>query len=117
MATRPTDEEVRQALETIFAADSEVYQTRGFQRRIGFGKRPALLIIDLANAWTRPGHNFSCDGMDVIIPANQKLLEAARKKNIPIIYTSTAFQDPTGPRSDVGLWGYKIPRGDAARGF
>lgn len=105
----PTEEEVRQALETIFAADSEVYQTRGFQRRIGFGKRPALLIIDLANAWTRPGHSFSCDGMDVIIPTNQKLLEAARKKNIPIIYTTTAYQDPDGPRSDAGLWGLKIP--------
>ena len=105
----PTEEEVRQALETIFAADSEVYQTRGFQRRIGFGKRPALLIIDLANAWTRPGHSFSCDGMDVILPTNQKLLEAARKKNIPIIYTTTAYQDPDGPRSDAGLWGLKIP--------
>ncbi len=105
----PTEEEVRQALETIFAADSEVYQTRGFQRRIGFGKRPALLIIDLANAWTRPGHSFSCDGMDVIIPTNQNLLEAARKKNIPIIYTTTAYQDPDGPRSDAGLWGLKIP--------
>lgn len=109
MSKRPSEEEVRQALDVIFAADSEIYQTRGFQRRIGFGVRPALLIIDLANAWTRPGHNFSCDGMDEIIPANQKLLEAARKKNIPIIYTSTAFQDPTGPRSDAGLWGYKIP--------
>lgn len=107
--SRPTKEEVQQALETIFAADSEVYQTRGFQRRIGFGKRPALLIIDLAKAWTLPGHNFSCEGMDVIIPANQKLLEAARRKNIPIIFTSTAFQDPTGPRSDAGLWGLKIP--------
>lgn len=105
----PTKEEVHQALETIFAADSEVYQTRGFQRRIGFGERPALLIIDLAKAWTMPGHNFSCEGMDVIIPANQKLLEAARRKNIPIIFTSTAFQDPTGPRSDAGLWGLKIP--------
>ena len=49
------DEEVRRALETIFAADSEIYQSRGFQRRIGLGTRPALLIIDLANAWTRPG--------------------------------------------------------------
>jgi maleamate amidohydrolase len=105
----PTEEEVRQALETIFAADSEVYQSRGFQRRIGFGKRPALLIIDLANAWTRSGHSFSCDNMDVIIPTNQKLLEAARKKNIPIIYTTTAYQDPDGPRSDAGLWGLKIP--------
>jgi len=115
MAT-PTEEEVRQALETIFAADSEVYQTRGFQRRIGFGKRPALLIIDLANAWTRPGHSFSCDGMDVIIPTNQKLLEAARKKNIPIIYTTTAYQDPDGPRSDAGLWGLKIPVETLAEG-
>ncbi len=108
MAT-PTKEEVQQALDTIFAADSEIYQSRGFQRRIGFGKRPALLIIDLANAWTRPGHKFSCDGMDVIIPTNQKLLEAARKKNIPIIYTTTAYQDPDGPRSDTGLWALKIP--------
>ena len=77
------DEEVRRALETIFAADSEIYQTRGFQRRIGFGTRPALLIIDLANAWTRPGHNFTCDNMEVIIPTNQQLLAAAREKNIP----------------------------------
>ena len=103
------DEEVRRALETIFAADSEIYQTRGFQRRIGFGTRPALLIIDLANAWTRPGHNFTCDNMDVIIPANQKLLAAARDKNIPVIYTTTAYQDPTGPHADTGLWHLKIP--------
>ena len=72
-------------------------------------------IADLVNeycwgyAWTRPGHSFSCDGMDVILPTNQKLLEAARKKNIPIIYTTTAYQDPDGPRSDAGLWGLKIP--------
>ncbi len=111
MATHdPTrEEEVKKALETIFAADSEIYQTRGFQRRIGFGTRPALLIIDLANAWTKPGHNFTCDNMDVIIPANQQLLAAARKKRIPIVYTTTAYQDPSGPRSDTGLWHMKIP--------
>ncbi len=103
------EDEVKQALETIFAADSEIYQTRGFQRRIGFGTRPALLIIDLANAWTRPGHNFTCDNMAVIIPANQKLLAAARDRNIPVIYTTTAYQDPKGPRSDTGLWHMKIP--------
>ena len=103
------EDEVRQALETIFAADSEIYRTRGFQRRIGFGTRPALLIIDLANAWTRPGHNFACDNMAVIIPANQKLLAAARDRNIPVVYTTTAYQDPKGPRSDTGLWHMKIP--------
>lgn len=112
MATDPKqvrEAEVKKALETIFAADSEIYQTRGFQRRIGYGTRPALLIIDLANAWTRPGHNFTCDNMDEIIPTNQALLKAAREKRIPIIYTTTAYQDPKGPNSDTGLWHHKIP--------
>jgi len=104
-----SSEEIKNALEVIFDADSKIYQTRGFQRRIGFGTRPALLIIDLANAWTQPGYPFTCDNMEEIIPANQMLLEAARAKNIPIIYTTTAYQDPKGPNSDTGLWHMKIP--------
>lgn len=102
-------DEIRDALAKIFSADSTIYQQRGFQRRIGFGERPALIHIDLANAWTRPGHAFSCEGMDVIIPAVQRLNEAARAKNVPIIYTTTAYQNPTGPNSDTGLWHHKIP--------
>ncbi|MFP6687907.1 MAG: isochorismatase family protein [Alphaproteobacteria bacterium] len=104
-----TSPEVKKALEVIFAADSDIYQTRGFQRRIGYGERPALVIIDLANAWTKPGYAFTCDDMDVIIPTNQALLKAARAKRIPIVYTTTAYQDPKGPRSDTGLWHLKIP--------
>ena len=104
-----TSPEVKKALEVIFAADSDIYQTRGFQRRIGYGARPALVIIDLANAWTKPGYAFTCDDMDVIIPTNQALLKAARAKRIPIVYTTTAYQDPKGPRSDTGLWHLKIP--------
>ena len=40
-----TSPEVKKALEVIFAADSDIYQTRGFQRRIGYGARPALVIM------------------------------------------------------------------------
>ena len=103
------DDELKKALETIFSADSELYQDRGFQRRIGFGKRPALINIDLANAWTRPGNAFTCEGMDVIIPSVQRLLAAARAKNVPIVYTSTAYAVTEGPNSDMGLWHHKIP--------
>ena len=104
-----TSPEVKAALETIFSADSELYKDRGFQRRIGYGTRPALLVIDMANAWTRPGHAFTCDNMEAIIPATQSLLGAAREKRIPIVFTTTAYQDPEGPRSDTGLWHLKIP--------
>ena len=102
-------DEIRSALDKIFAADSEIYAGRGFQRRVGYGRRPALINIDLANAWTRPGYPFTCDGMDTIIPVVQELLEAARAKRIPIVFTSTAYNVTEGPNSDTGLWHLKIP--------
>jgi len=100
---------IEAALQSIFSADSGIYQNRGFQRRVGFGRRPALIHIDLANAWTRPGHAFSCDGMDVIIPAVQRLNEAGRAKGIPVVYTTTAYAVTSGPNTDMGLWHHKIP--------
>jgi nicotinamidase-related amidase len=101
--------DITEALETIFSADSELYRNRGFMRRIGFGERPALINIDLANAWTRDGNPFTCDGMDVIIPGVQRLLAAARPKGIPIVYTTTAYAVTEGPNTDMGLWHHKIP--------
>lgn len=102
------EREVMEALKKIFDADTGIYAQRGFQRRVGFGKRPALVHIDLANAWTRPGHAFTCGGMETIIPAVQRLNEAGRAKGIPIVYTTTAYTT-TGPNSDMGLWVKKIP--------
>ena len=102
-------DEIGDALERIFSADSELYRNRGFMRRVGFGERPALLNIDLANAWTRPGNAFTCDGMDVIIPGVQRLLATGRAKGIPIVFTTTAYAVTDGPNTDMGLWHHKIP--------
>ena len=88
------ESEVREALSRIFDADTGIYAQRGFQRRVGFGARPALVHIDLANAWTRPGNAFTCDGMDTIIPAVQKLNEAAARK----AFRSSTRRPRTGPR-------------------
>jgi N-carbamoylsarcosine amidase len=105
----PTDVEIKQALETLFARDSALYAERSFARRIGFGKRPALVNIDLANAWTRPGYAFTCEGMDTIIPAVQRLLDAFRARGLPVVYTTTAYDVTDGPNTDMGLWQHKIP--------
>src|SRR5207244_11336197 len=75
----------------------------------GVGERPALLNIDLANAGTRPGNPFTCEGMETIIPAVQRLNAAARAKGVPIVYTTTAYNVIDGPNSDMGLWVHKIP--------
>src|ERR671936_3224375 len=100
-------DDVVAALETIFSVDSELYRNRGFMRRVGFGERPALINIDLANAWTRPGNAFTCDGVDVIVPGVQRLLAAARAKSLPIVFTTTAYAVTEGPNSDMSLWTMK----------
>ena len=100
------DAETRAALDTIFTADAKLYQERGWNQRSGFGSHPAILNIDLANAWTRSGFRFTCQDMDdQIIPGVQELLRHARAKALPIIYTTTAFCS----RFDMGAFPLKTP--------
>ena len=104
--------ELEAVLEDAFAHARTLYAERGFQRRVGFGRRPALINVDLANAWTRPGHPFTCDNIDEqIIPGVQRLLAACRTHGHPVVHVTTCYQ-VTGrdnPNTDMGLWHDKIP--------
>ncbi len=104
--------ELKQRLEEAFRVATKLYQLRGFQRRIGFGRKPALVNVDLANAWTRPGNPFTCDDIDdQIIPGVQRLLEACRANNHLVVHVTTCYQitDRENPHTDMGLWHHKIP--------
>ena len=101
-------------LSDAFAAASALYKERGFQRRVSWGKKPALVSVDLANAWTRPGNPFTCDQdkMDnEIIPGMQALLKAFRAANFPVVHVTTAYEitDRNSSFTDMGLWHDKIP--------
>ncbi|MCE8011959.1 isochorismatase family protein [Halomonas desiderata] len=101
-------------LTQAFDESTKLYQERGFQRRVGFGKKPALVSVDLANAWTRPGNPFTCDQEKMdneIIPGMQRLLKAFRAANLPVIHVTTAYEitDRNAPFTDMGLWHNKIP--------
>lgn len=101
-------------LNQAFEESTKLYQERGFQRRVGFGKKPALVSVDLANAWTRPGNPFTCDQEKMdneIIPGMQRLLKAFRAAKLPVIHVTTAYEitDRNAPFTDMGLWHNKIP--------
>lgn len=107
-----TIENLDEILQQAFDESTRIYKERGFQRRIGFGRKPALVSVDLANAWTRPGNPFTCEKVDEeIIPAMQKLLEACRANGHPVVHVTTAYQitDRDNPHTDMGLWHHKIP--------
>lgn len=105
-------DKLTEALEAAFEEATRRYKERGFQRRVGFGAKPALINVDLANAWTRPGNPFTCEHIDdQVIPAVQKLLVAFRKYNFPVVHVTTCYQvtDRSNPNTDMGLWHNKIP--------
>ena len=106
--------ELDRLLQQAFDSAAELYKERGFQRRVGFGSRPALVSVDLANAWTRPGNPFTCDQdkMDnEIIPGMQRLLKACRANGVPVVHVTTAYEitDRGAAFTDMGLWHDKIP--------
>ena len=101
-------------LSDAFAAASALYKERGFQRRVGWGKKPALVSVDLANAWTRPGNPFTCDQEKMdneIIPGMQALLKAFRAAKFPVVHVTTAYEitDRNSSFTAMGLWHDKIP--------
>jgi maleamate amidohydrolase len=91
-------DELRAPLLAHLTALRQRYVERGWAGRVGFGKNPALIVIDLALWWT-DGRNH-CQGSDVdsIVAASCRLLERARAAKIPIFFT-TWDCDPSIPFS------------------
>jgi nicotinamidase-related amidase len=82
-------------LRAAMAAVDAYYKERGiFQACFGFGRSPALVVIDMAYGWTDPAYAGGSARLDTAIAALQKLLPAARARGIPIFFTSSADTDP-----------------------
>ncbi|KAK0256714.1 hypothetical protein B0A54_06847 [Friedmanniomyces endolithicus] len=84
--------------------DHASYRATGFGNRIGWGHRPALLLIDVCTAYWTPGSplDTSSNPASAASPEVMKrLLAAARGSQIPIIWTQVSYRK--GMR-DAGLF-------------
>jgi nicotinamidase-related amidase len=88
---------LREPLQAHLAELRERYLKRGWAGRVGFGNRPALIVIDLAKYWTRPENQIGAD-LEPVIQGCLRMLAAARAANIPVFFTTYAF-DPADPPS------------------
>ncbi|MEM8664438.1 MAG: isochorismatase family protein [Pseudomonadota bacterium] len=64
---------------------------RAYDNRIGFGKRPALLLIDFVEAYFDPGCELYA-GVGDTLQSALRIREAARAAGIPVIYTNVVYQ-------------------------
>ncbi len=67
------------------------YLRRSWGKAVGFGQRPALIVIDLARFWTDRSTQMGTD-VDSVVEATRRVLEAAREAEIPIFFTSLAYE-------------------------
>lgn len=78
----------------------------GFGGRGGFGHHPALLVVDMTLGFTDPESPLGSD-LDGPIEAIRKLLEAARRAEIPIIFTTVAYRE--SDKLTAGTFIDKVP--------
>ena len=77
-----------------------------FEGRIGFGQRPALLIVDFINAYTTPGSPLYAPAVVTAVQATTGLLALARAKNVPVLFTKVLYNKNY---RDGGIFVQKVP--------
>ena len=65
-----------------------------YNNRIGFGKKPALILIDFVKAYFDPDCDLYADVENELASAI-RLVDIARAKGIPVIYTNVVYH-PSG---------------------
>jgi maleamate amidohydrolase len=78
----------------------------GFHGRAGFGKKPALIVIDMSVGFTDPGSPLHCD-LEEVVEAIERLLGATRAARLPVVYTTVAYDEAAKERAAVFI--EKVP--------
>jgi maleamate amidohydrolase len=83
----------------------EIYARAGLGESVTLGSRPAVLVVDFSCGFTDPDCPLGAD-LSAEVEATKQLLDAARAKGLPIVFTTIGFEPN---RKDAGLWMQKAP--------
>lgn len=67
--------------------ERRVYEEGGWGGIAGFGRRPALLVVDLYNAFVEPAYPFASPTAPQTVAAIKELLVEARRRGMPVIFS------------------------------
>lgn len=77
----------------------ELYEARGFGGRVGFGRKPAVVVIDLAESWLDESSPLGSRHLAGVLDNTVRVLATARKSGHPVFFTTMAYEetDVSGP--------------------
>jgi nicotinamidase-related amidase len=67
--------------------ERELYERGGWGGTVGFGRRPALLVVDMYAAFVDPKYPFASPAAPATVRAIQPLLTAARGAGCPVFFS------------------------------
>jgi len=85
--------------------DETFFEERGFGKLLGFGKKSGLVVVDMIKGFTDPTMPMGSDLAPQIEKVN-KLLNTMHTMNLPIFFTTIAYDDDTF--ADSGIWYQKM---------
>lgn len=86
-------------------SDLDIYKKQGFGRSSGFGKHPALLIVDFVNGFN-DATEFGGGNIAAAIDRTAWLLSRVRKLQLPVAHTRVVYADDG---ADLGVFAMKAP--------
>ena len=86
---------------------TSVYERAGMTNRLGFGKRPALIVVDMQVGFTDQELSPIGANLDAQIAVINRLIGEARPKAVPVLFAAIGYTN-TDPGNGV-LWMEKIP--------
>jgi maleamate amidohydrolase len=78
-----------------------------WDNRLGFGRKSAIVVIDLCKAYTTEGAPLFAPGVVKCVQEVPELLDLARQKKVPIIHTQVRYNPVNF--EDGGVWIRKAP--------
>lgn len=84
---------------------TDIYMSKNFGNSIGFGKAPAVLVVDFINAFTDETSPLGAN-LSFQLQHTKDILEEARRIGIPRIFTTVAYEPDL---RDAGIWRVKTP--------
>jgi len=84
------------------------YARAGFGAHLEFGANPALVVIDVVEAYVTEGSPLYAPAFVDALHSNVRLVNAARHKGIPVIFTNVVYR-AGGGGADGGVFYKKAP--------
>ena len=111
--TTPSVEELQIQLVQVYDEIASRMRRQGYGKRVGFGRRPAALVIDFIRGFTDPTGPLGSSETDAAVRSTRVLLDKAREVGMPVFLVTSSYDAAC---LEAGAWELKVDHSGLTHG-